>query len=262
MEEERAAAERLVVGMGDDDLDAEQRAAVAGDREHRSSFGLCHIDAAVCSMSRCRMARTTTTSYALLGLLNVRPWTTYELAKQVQRSLRWFWPRAERKLYDEPKLLVELGLARAEERYTGKRRSREYSITARDVPSSPGGSTSRPPRACEFEGMLKVFFADAGDLDQLRATLDRIEHDALERVEELGAMAGAEPAFPARSHLSALGMTLQLEQERSVLTWARWARAQVDQWVSTTDAGGWDPREVLDGVARAAAEATRAPALP
>ena len=46
-------------------------------------------------MSRCsmpaaettrRMPRTTT-SYAVLGLLSVRSWTTYELAKQVQRSL-------------------------------------------------------------------------------------------------------------------------------------------------------------------------------
>ena len=42
VEEQRAAAERLVVGMGDHDLHAEQRAAVAGDREHRSSFGSCH----------------------------------------------------------------------------------------------------------------------------------------------------------------------------------------------------------------------------
>ncbi len=209
------------------------------------------------------MARATTTSYALLGLLNVRPWTTYELAKQVQRSLRWFWPRAERKLYDEPKLLVELGLARAEERYTGKRRSREYSITAEGRAELARWLDEPPaPRTTEFEGMLKVFLADAGDLDQLRATLDRIERDALQRVEELGAMASAVPAFPARSHISALAMTLQLEQERSVLTWARWAREQVDEWVSTTDPGSWHPREVLDGIARAAVEATRAPALP
>ena len=52
-----------------------------------------------------------TTAYAILGLLTVRDWTTYELAKQVQRSLNWFWPRAERKLYEEPKRLVEDGLA-------------------------------------------------------------------------------------------------------------------------------------------------------
>src|SRR5262245_33715324 len=72
----------------------------------------------------------TTTSYALLGLLNIRPWTTYELAKQVQRSLGWFWPRAERKLYDEPKRLVERGLATATSEATGKRPRTVYAITA------------------------------------------------------------------------------------------------------------------------------------
>ena len=71
----------------------------------------------------------TTTSYALLGLLNIRPWTTYELAKQVQRSLGWFWPRAERKLYDEPKRLVEQGLATATNESTGKRPRTVYAIT-------------------------------------------------------------------------------------------------------------------------------------
>ena len=29
----------------------------------------------------------TTTSYAILGLLALRSWTTYELAKQMQRTL-------------------------------------------------------------------------------------------------------------------------------------------------------------------------------
>ena len=53
----------------------------------------------------------TGTSYAVLGLLSLRSWTTYELAQQVRRSLNWFWPRAERKLYQEPKALVERGLA-------------------------------------------------------------------------------------------------------------------------------------------------------
>ena len=115
----------------------------------------------------------------MLGLLNVRSWTTYELAKQVQRSLNWFWPRAERKLYDEPKSLAALGLATADERFTGKRRSRDYTITE-DGRDELARWLSEPPapRATEFEGMLKVFFADAGDLDQLCTNLDRIEEEA------------------------------------------------------------------------------------
>ena len=36
----------------------------------------------------------TSTSYALLGLLAVKPWTTYELAQQMDRTMSRFWPRA------------------------------------------------------------------------------------------------------------------------------------------------------------------------
>ena len=64
---------------------------------------------------------TSTTAQAVLGLLALRSWTTYELAKQVQRSLGWFWPRAERKLYDEPKRLVAAGLAKGSAEMTGAR---------------------------------------------------------------------------------------------------------------------------------------------
>src|SRR3954471_5692711 len=87
---------------------------------------------AACSMpvaeTAGRMPRTTT-SYAVLGLLSVRSWTAYELAKQVQRSLNWFWPRAERKLYEEPKRLVEQGLATAMREQTGQRPRTVYAIT-------------------------------------------------------------------------------------------------------------------------------------
>src|SRR3954453_20784534 len=72
-----------------------------------------------------------TTAYALLGLLALRPWTTYELAQQVRTSLHRFWPRAERKLYDDPKRLAAGGLAKAPEEYTGKRKPTVYSIDAR-----------------------------------------------------------------------------------------------------------------------------------
>lgn len=121
----------------------------------------------------------TTTSYTILGLLRIKPWTTYELAKQVQKGLGWFWPRAERKLYDEPKNLVALGLASATEEHTGKRPRTMYAITpaGKRALRSWLGQAPEPP-AFEFEGMVKVFFADGGTIDQLRATLVAIEDAA------------------------------------------------------------------------------------
>src|SRR6476620_9183008 len=76
-----------------------------------------------------RQKSRTTTSFAILGLLSLRTWSTYELAKQVSRSLHWFWPRAERKLYDEPKVLVADGLATASKSFTGERPRTVYEIT-------------------------------------------------------------------------------------------------------------------------------------
>src|SRR5690606_29940480 len=58
-----------------------------------------------------RLPTLTTTSYAILGLLAIRPWTTHELVRQVDRSLRRIWPRAQSKLYEEPKKLVAHGYA-------------------------------------------------------------------------------------------------------------------------------------------------------
>ena len=55
----------------------------------------------------------TTTSYAVLGLLAIKPWSSYELTQQMDRSLGRVWPRAVSKLYEEPKKLVDHGHARA-----------------------------------------------------------------------------------------------------------------------------------------------------
>jgi DNA-binding PadR family transcriptional regulator len=197
-----------------------------------------------------------TTSFAVLGLLSVRPWTTYELAKQVQRSLNWFWPRAERKLYDEPKQLAERGYAVATERFTGKRRSREYSITA-EGRAALAAWLGEPaaPRTLEFEGMVKVFFADSGDLEQLLATLRGIIAEAEDRVRAIGAMATEGSPFPERLHISALALPLALEQETAVLRWARWALEQAETWTDTRDAGEWDTAASLRDVARRAIDA-------
>ena len=62
-----------------------------------------------------------TTSYAILGMLAMRPWTAYELTQQLRRSLRYCWPKAESVLYDEPKRLVRLGLATAHHEPAGRR---------------------------------------------------------------------------------------------------------------------------------------------
>lgn len=180
----------------------------------------------------------TTTSYALLGLLALRPWTTYELAQQVRRSLNWFWPRAERKLYDEPKRLVGAGFATAREEFTGRRKRTVYEITdaGRAALADWLREPSTPP-SVENEAMVRVFFADSGDLDALQATIDGMADGARARLAELSAMEAGDYPFPERRHLTAIAMRLQQEQEQTMLRWTAWARAEVARWEAVDEPG-------------------------
>ena len=188
-----------------------------------------------------------TTSHAVLGLLALRRWTTYELAKQAQRSLGWFWPRAERKLYDEPKRLVADGLATSERTMTGARPSTVYAITPKGRRALRRwlGEPPAPPEL-DFEGMVKVFFADGGTLEQLRSTLQRVAATSDERLAELEAKVEenrtADVAFPQRLPINSVALQFQLDHERVFGAWARWALAQTEGWRSPTDPGEWDYR--------------------
>lgn len=196
-------------------------------------------------------APPSTTSQAVLGLLRLRPWTTYELAKQVQRSLGWFWPRAERKLYEEPKRLVAAGLATATQEMTGARPRTVYAIT-RNGRSALKRWLDEPPAppTFEFEGMVKVFFADGGTLEQLQASLRTIAETADQRVADLEDKVAqhveGDVPFPERLHLNSLGLRFQLDHEQLIATWARWALEQTAEWRSSTDPGSWDHLSSFD----------------
>jgi PadR family transcriptional regulator AphA len=176
----------------------------------------------------------TTTSYAILGLLAIRPWSTYELAQQVKVSLNYFWPRTERQLYEQPKALVAAGLASAKREYVGRRPRTVYKITAkgrralRQWLAQPGG----PPQL-EWEAMVKVFFAENADKDQLLAHLrdvrDRRRH-ATEESRSFRRQRLDHFPFPERVHLSSLVNRFFVEYAGAIERWAGWAIAEVEGW--------------------------------
>jgi PadR family transcriptional regulator AphA len=104
----------------------------------------------------------------MLGLLAIKPWTNYELAAQMDRTLSRFWPRAKSKLYEEPKKLAALGLARGVKESVGRRPRTVYSITDEGRRAlalwlaTPGAGP-----VLEFEQLLQVFFAENGTTGDL-----------------------------------------------------------------------------------------------
>jgi PadR family transcriptional regulator AphA len=180
----------------------------------------------------------TTTSYAILGLLAVKPWATYEMAKQLQRSLHFFWPRAESNLYAEPKRLVEAGLADAREEWNGDRRRTVYSITEKGRSAFRAWLATPPaPQRVEAEAHLRVLFGNSGTKADLIAALERLEADAASQVEHFATLGGdyarGEGPFPERIHVNALIASLGIAQGRALADWARWAKAEVSEWADT-----------------------------
>jgi DNA-binding PadR family transcriptional regulator len=182
----------------------------------------------------------TTTSYALLGLLAIQPWTTYELAKQLTRSLRFFWPRAESKLYEEPKNLVQRGLAESRVVKRGGRAATVYSITlAGRAALAEWLSRSGAGSVVEFEQMLQVYLADNGSKEDLLRTIRAIEAEAETRIHFGRSLAreyldGRGP-FPRRLHVQALVFGYLWEYFHALARWARWAAGEVEGWPDTSD---------------------------
>ena len=195
-----------------------------------------------------------TTSYSVLGLLAIKPWTTYELIQQVDRSLRRIWPRTQSKLYEEPKKLVALGFARASEERVGRRRRTRYTITARGRRAlaawvaEPGAGP-----VLEFEQLLKIHFADDGTkqdvLLNLAATLEWVREQNAENVATARAYLEGEGAFPQRAAINQLGGRFLTDFYAMVARWAEWATSVVEDWPD-------DPRQAALDV-DAQAEAVR-----
>src|ERR671910_2702284 len=102
----------------------------------------------------------TTTSYAVLAQVAVRPWSTYELAQQRVRYFRYVWPRAESAIYREAKRLSSMGLIEGKKEYTGKRARTVYSITE-DGKEAVREWLGTPisPFSMNFEAILRLFIA-------------------------------------------------------------------------------------------------------
>lgn len=199
------------------------------------------------------MSELTTTSYAILGLLNIKPWSAYELTQQAQRSLRYAWPKSESHLYAEPKRLVRLGFARVTEAPAGPVRTVQvYRITAAGRAALKRWLASDPAAPqLEFEAVLRLFFADAADKAAALATLAHTRDDLERRYAEGITLAASwlegESPFPERLHISALVAAFTRDLLSLMIHWTEFAQREINEWPRTDGLGMTErTRELLE----------------
>ncbi|WP_058300943.1 PadR family transcriptional regulator [Gorillibacterium timonense] len=143
------------------------------------------------------MARTTL--YAVLGVLNRGPRSGYDIRKQFQESVQYFWSESYGQIYPALREIVQWGYAEVRPVSADGRGKKLYFIT------DAGRSRYRQwlsepvsPMHYRDELLLKIFFAgpedgrtlldllrrEQVDLEQLRETFREQEH--IERVDEEG----------------------------------------------------------------------------
>jgi PadR family transcriptional regulator, regulatory protein AphA len=188
------------------------------------------------------MPKATPSTYALLGLLAVRSWTGYELTQQATRSLHYAWPRSETHLYNEEKRLVQLGWATVREEPAGRRSRKRYTITTagRHALREWLGTPPDAPRL-EVEGLLRVFFADQGSVDEVVAALRATAVAARRDLDGLLSLTGDYLAtggpFPERLHLIALAIEQVTDLLSRIEQHSLESAAEVACWETTKGLG-------------------------
>ena len=209
-------------------------------------------------------ASMSTTSYAILGYLGIRPWTAYELTKQMGRTFHNFWPRAESGIYREMKRLVADGLASSSDDHQGRRPRTRYEIT--DAGSEVLRTWLAEPRSTGFlesEAMVRLLWADHGTKREITDLLTAMVDDARERSDQMGVVmqeylvTGGQ--FPNRAHINVLIARFLVDFATMVQDWAEWSTDYVDSWPDVREREPDDAARDRIRDTIAAAEAIRAP---
>jgi PadR family transcriptional regulator AphA len=182
------------------------------------------------------MRRSSSTANAILGLLALRhSWSTWELTTQLRRNMRFFWPRAESRIFAEARRLESSGLARTETSFVGRRARTTYSITATGR-NELKRWLATPPRATslECEPLLRLLLADLAGPDQVRLALDQVRADA-EAILTVGRVVGPEylqrsAPFQDQVHIRAHVLDFLTHHALMLLAWADRTELAVQRW--------------------------------
>lgn len=178
----------------------------------------------------------TTTTYAILGQLAWGEVTTYELVKAMRRNLRYLWPRAESRIYQEVRRLVDAGFAVARPGVTGKRRRTTYSITPSGLAALRSwlAGRERLTVTVEHEPLLRVFLAGQGRPDDLLAAVAAARASAQEMLAIGRPLAGeyVAGAHPQQHEVHLRALVFDFLYRWALLTsdWADRAEREIATW--------------------------------
>ena len=186
------------------------------------------------------MAKLTTTSYAILGLLAAKSWNAAELVEFMQKSaLRFFWPRAGSGVYAEPRKLVAKGLATSRNEQVRGRERAVYRITPKGRRELQKWlrTTGEPTRGLVSERMVQFLALSETDIETARQHARAELVQAIENL-ELAAVAYREIAqrgatLPDRIHLTAITARAITELAEHFAETAAWRAQQVASWSDT-----------------------------
>ncbi len=185
----------------------------------------------------------TTLSYAVLGLLSLRPMNAYELVQGYGRSLGQVMSRSEAAIYAEPRRLEADGLVTHTEQARGRRTVPVYDITdaGRAELHTWLGSPPTFPQV-DAEPALRVLFADQGDVAQLRATVVAFREEAITRALGLKAITeeyvGRTGPYQDRFPVVLISGRFVSDLFTTYVRWCDWALEAIDAWEQDTAGDG------------------------
>ena len=150
-------------------------------------------------------------AYVVLGMIATGRRSGYAMSRTAKEATRHFWATSDGQIYPQLKKLADEGYITGETESQGGRDRHVYSLTdrGREALDEWLNSGARPQLEFRDEGVLKLFFAEAVSVEQLRAQIAvmRERHRrAVETLTELRSKAGDQ----ACAHLTLrFGLDLQ-----------------------------------------------------
>jgi PadR family transcriptional regulator, regulatory protein AphA len=169
----------------------------------------------------------TPTARVILGMIALGKQTGYDIKQLVDKSTRHFWAASYGQIYPELRRLEEQGLISGQPEPRGGRARTVYTLTPAGHTAFTdwlGDTDEALPFEVRAEGMLKLFFSDAGTPEQrirnLRAMRDAHRH-TLAQLETMNADSAGMPTGPQ------LTLELGIGLHSFIVEWCRAAEKRL-----------------------------------